>query len=275
METGTRSNPPVPPWIAARSSPRRSRPPSPPPQRPRRSQRASRDCSTSCAPASATTSSSAARASWSSTSINGHKFVKRIATTASTAAKPRNIKGVVASASDRQAPLHDARNALLRRSRHREDGMGQGPAPGLRSARRDAGREDALRAVVREGHLERRRGRDGQGASPASRPRAARTTRSAASAATRAYLAGLEVAVPVRRGHEDAQGDRQGRPVRGRDPAVHRQRRRDALLRQRQRTARASRSATSRPARSCTASRCPSSRRARSSGTAARATASA
>ncbi len=33
---------------------------------------------------------------------NGHKFVKRIATDASTAAKPRNIKGVVASAATRK-----------------------------------------------------------------------------------------------------------------------------------------------------------------------------
>ena len=33
---------------------------------------------------------------------NGHKFVKRIATTASTVAKPRNIKGVVASAATRK-----------------------------------------------------------------------------------------------------------------------------------------------------------------------------
>ena len=43
---------------------------------------------------------------------NGHKFVKRIATDASTVAKPRNIKGVVASASTKKLHFTTPESAL-------------------------------------------------------------------------------------------------------------------------------------------------------------------
>ena len=73
----------------------------------------------------------------------------------------------------------------------------------------------------------------------------------------------------------DAQGREDGRPVLELDPSVHGQRGADALLRQRQRAARLRGRRPHDRARSCTASRCRASDRARSSGTAVRATASA
>ena len=107
---------------------------------------------------------------------DGHKFVKRIATDASRAAKPRNIKGVVASPATKK--LHfttpetlycvDLVTAKTEWSKKLPNGCDR-----LAIA---AGRQDALRALVRERHLERRRCCYRGRCSRRSKPRAARTT---------------------------------------------------------------------------------------------------
>ena len=165
---------------------------------------------------------------------DGHKFVKRIATPASREEKPDNIKGVCACAATRPALLHHALEAVLPRSAHREDAVGERAAQRHRPHVDHARRQDALRAVVREGHLERDRRRQRQADHRRSRPRAGPTTRSSASTA-RGCTWRAEVAAAVRRRHEDAQDRAGSRPVRRRDPAVHGQRHADAGLRLRQR----------------------------------------
>ena len=130
----------------------------------------------------ATTSNSAAPASSSSTSTT--------ATSSSSASRRRQPGGEAGQHQgrlrlrrDRQALLHHAEEALLPRSGHRKDALGKGAAAGLRPHVDHARRQDALRAVVREGHLERRRWRDRRRGRDDRDRRAARTTRSSASTA--------------------------------------------------------------------------------------------
>ena len=126
---------------------------------------------------------------------------------------------------DTQAALHHARDAVLRRSGDREDRVGEGAPARVRPPRRHARRQDAVRA---------RRSRRTSGTSSTRRRARCSTAIETKSGAHNTICrprrqAGVprraEVAVPVRRGHEDAQGRRQGRAVRGGDPAVHGQRR--------------------------------------------------
>ena len=187
-----------------------------------------------------------------------------------------NIKGVCACAATKKLYFTTPDEALLRRSGHRED----------RSGRRRCRSGCDRMSITPDGKtlyvpsfekdtLERRRRGDRRRGHARSRPRAARTTRSCGLDGTRMYLAGLKSPLLFVADTKTHKVVEQGRPVRGGDPAVHGQRRPDAVLRQRQRPARLrdrrpedrQEAAPRRGARA--------SRRARSSGTAAPATASA
>ena len=92
----------------------------------------------------------------------GHKFVKRIATEASKVAKPRNIKGVVACAATKK--LHfTTPEALYCVDLVSEKSDWSKELPQGCDRLGHARREDAVRAVIREGHLERGRRGDRQG----------------------------------------------------------------------------------------------------------------
>ena len=128
-----------------------------------------------------------------------------------------NIKGVCACAATQTALLHHAEEALLRRSRDREDALGEGTAAGLRPHVDHAGRQDRSTCPSFEkdiwnvvdaatGEVDRRR----------SRPKSGAHNTVVGLDGSRMYLAGLQVAAAVRRRHEDAQGRRHGRPVRRR-----------------------------------------------------------
>ncbi len=168
---------------------------------------------------------------------NGHKFVKRIATDASKPAKPRNIKGVVASAATKKLYFTTPESLYCVDLVTEKTVWGKELPQGCdRLATTPDGKtlyvpsfEKDIWNVVDAA--------TGKVTADIETKSGAHNTVCGLDG-TRVYLAGLKSPLPVRRGHEDAQDRRQGRPVRRVDPAVHGQRRADALLRERQRTAR-------------------------------------